>query len=239
MIKLQDLTPDVYYKNSRDFQFIGRLYDLVLNYSKTNCDLIYNLPLNDNTDEQLMDLLALTLGFTPKYKYTSKQLRAICSVLPYALKNKGNITAFLAASTALINAEELDQEISYSISDDKTTITLYVPQNISDVTILNDLLDYLLPAGMTCKIIKELREKKPTLTKVGTSDILTIYQNGTYDPDRPYLYDSNRFAELSHIYIPEESGYSPEESGVWMDGQVADNIGIIANGQIYKPEDNN
>ena len=38
MIKLQELTPSVYYEQSRDFQFIGRLYDIVLNYIKTNAD---------------------------------------------------------------------------------------------------------------------------------------------------------------------------------------------------------
>lgn len=30
MIKVQNLTPDIYYNRSRDFQFIGRLYDVVL-----------------------------------------------------------------------------------------------------------------------------------------------------------------------------------------------------------------
>ena len=61
MIKLQDYTPEVYYRESRDFQFIGRLYDLVLNYVKTNADLIYSLPLSDNSDNQFIDLMAMTL----------------------------------------------------------------------------------------------------------------------------------------------------------------------------------
>ena len=38
MIKLQNLTPEVYYKESRVFQFIGRLYDIVLNSVKTETD---------------------------------------------------------------------------------------------------------------------------------------------------------------------------------------------------------
>ena len=45
MIKLQNYTPEIYYKESRDFQFIGRLYDLVLNSIKTEVDLLYYLPL--------------------------------------------------------------------------------------------------------------------------------------------------------------------------------------------------
>ena len=73
MIKLQNLTPVVYYDQSRDFQFIGRLYDLVLNYIKTNAANLYNLPSGKNMDEQLLNLLALTLGFKPKKNYNSKK----------------------------------------------------------------------------------------------------------------------------------------------------------------------
>ena len=41
MIKLQELTPSVSYEQSRDFQFIWRLYAIVLNYVKTNADNLY------------------------------------------------------------------------------------------------------------------------------------------------------------------------------------------------------
>ena len=47
MIKLQDYTPEVYYKQSRDFQFLGRLYDVILNAVKTNSDMIYAVPSAD------------------------------------------------------------------------------------------------------------------------------------------------------------------------------------------------
>ena len=91
MIKLQDLTPEVYYKESRDFQFLGRLYDLVLNSVKTESELIYNLPLSPNVNEKMLELLTLTLGFKPKHQYNSKQLYAICSVLSEIIRNKGSI----------------------------------------------------------------------------------------------------------------------------------------------------
>ena len=50
MIRLQDLVPNVYYEKSRDFQFIGRLFDIVLNSVKTNSDTLYNLPSGKNKD---------------------------------------------------------------------------------------------------------------------------------------------------------------------------------------------
>lgn len=163
MIRLQDLTPEIYYKQSRDFQFIGRLYDIVLNYIKTNATNLYNLPMGENMDEQLLNLLALTLGLKLDKEYNSKQLRAICSVLPTVLKHKGSLQALILATNALMAAEGITQPLDYSI-EPKKGITLYVAQEIEDLTLLRDLLDYLLPAGLSCNIVKESRCVKPITT---------------------------------------------------------------------------
>ena len=101
MIRLQDLVPNVYYEKSRDFQFIGRLFDIVLNSVKTNSDTLYNLPSGKNKDERLLNLLAFTLGFQPKHHYNSKQLEAICSVLPLIIQNKGSLMAIVIAKQAM------------------------------------------------------------------------------------------------------------------------------------------
>ena len=90
MIKLQNLTPEVYYKESRDFQLLGRLFDLVLNAVKTDTDLLYNLPLSTNSDEKLLELLALTLGFKPKHQYNARNLKAVCSVFSEILRKFGD-----------------------------------------------------------------------------------------------------------------------------------------------------
>ena len=62
MVKIQESVPQIYYNSSRDFQLIGHLFDLVLNSVKTEADLLFNLPLSTNSDDQLLDLLAFTLG---------------------------------------------------------------------------------------------------------------------------------------------------------------------------------
>ena len=168
MIKLQNLTPEVYYKQSRDFQFIGRLYDIVLNYVKTNTANLYNLPIGPNMNEQLLNLLALTLGFKPKKNYNSKQLLAICSVLPEILKHKGSMQAILIAVNALLAAEEITQPLDYSIQP-KKSITLYVSQKLSDLTLLTDLFEYILPAGISYNLVKE----NQLVTALETTIILT------------------------------------------------------------------
>ena len=174
MIRLQDLTPAVYYTQSRDFQLIGRLYDLVLNYSKTNAANLYNLPVGKNMDEQLLNLLALTLGFKPAKNYNSKQLRAICSVLPTILKHKGSIQALVLATNALLAAEGVKQPLDYTIQP-KQGITLYVAQELEDLTLFTDLLDYLLPAGLSCNIIKESQAVNEVKTILAVTDKVKIY----------------------------------------------------------------
>ena len=174
MIKLQDLTPAVYYNQSRDFQFIGRLYDLVLNYSKTNAANLYNLPIGKNMDEQLLNLLALTLGFKPTKNYNSKQLRAICSVLPTILRHKGSIQALVLAINALLAAEGVSQPLDYTVNP-KQGITLYVAQELDDLSLFTDLLDYLLPAGLSCNVVKESQAIHKAQTTLSVTDNINIY----------------------------------------------------------------
>lgn len=173
MIKLQDLTPSIYYNQSRDFQFIGRLYDLVLNYIKTNAANLYNLPVGKNMDEQLLNLLALTLGFKPTKKYNSKQLQAICSVLPTILRHKGSIQAMVLATNALLAAEGVRQPLDYTMHP-KKGITLYVAQELADLNLFTDLLDYLLPAGLSCNIVKESQLVQTASTIITLTDTVDV-----------------------------------------------------------------
>ena len=177
MIRLQDLVPAIYYNKSRDFQFIGRLYDIVLNHIKTNTDLLYDLPNGKNKDKRLLNLLALTLGFQTKHNYNSKQLEAICSVLPLIMKNKGSLMAIVIATNALLHAEGLTQALDYKVIPNKSII-LYLPAELSDLTLLTDLMDYILPAGIYCEVIKELKSTYTIETTITTRDTV-IYKTDT------------------------------------------------------------
>lgn len=174
MIKLQDLTPQVYYNQSRDFQFIGRLYDLVLNYLKTNSDNLYNLPLSDNTNEQTLSLLATTLGFKMRRNYDSKQLVAVCSVLPKVLKYKGSLKSVLIAAQAILNANGISQKLIYDIEENNTKLVLYVSSYLTNLNLLYDLLDYILPAGMSFNIIQGLVLTYDFATTLGIESNVTV-----------------------------------------------------------------
>lgn len=157
MIKVQDETPKIYYNESRDFQFIGRLYDVVLNSVKTNCDLLYNLPISDNVNTQMLDLMSTTLGFKIRHNYNTKQLVSACSIFPTILKNKGNIQAIQLIGDALLHAEGITEDFGYEISDDNTSIDIFIPSTLSDINLFKDLLSYVMPAGMNVNIIRATR----------------------------------------------------------------------------------
>ena len=175
MIKLQELTPSVYYEQSRDFQFIGRLYDIVLNYIKTNADNLYTLPIGKNMDEKLLNLLAFTLGFQSKHHYNSKQLLAICSVLPLILKHKGSLNAILIAVNSILYAEGINQALDYEFKDNN--LVLYLSPDLSDLTLLKDIMIYILPAGIGCDMIKEIQSVNKIETVLTTKDEVTVYKD--------------------------------------------------------------
>ena len=175
MIKLQELTPSIYYEQSRDFQFIGRLYDIVLNYVKTNADNLYTLPIGKNMDEKLLNLLAFTLGFQSKHHYNSKQLLAICSVLPLILKHKGSLNAILIAVNSILYAEGINQALDYEFKDNN--LVLYLSPDLSDLTLLKDIMIYILPAGIGCDMIKEIQSVNKIETVLTTKDEVTVYKD--------------------------------------------------------------
>ena len=176
LIKFQDLTPEVYYKRSRDFQYIGRLFDLVLNNAKMNTDIISSLPLNPDMDPRLLDLLALTLGFKSKHEYNTKQLAALCSIFPFVLRNKGSKLAIETACNALLNAEGITKEASIEVSNQ--TISIFLPSELSDLNLLKDLLNYILPAGMSCSLVQEATLVPPSSTTlVNYQDYVVNYTN--------------------------------------------------------------
>lgn len=152
MIKLKNLTPEVYYNKSRDFQFIGRIFDTVINYIKTNIDTIYNLPLSDNMDRRYLDLLALTLGLKLNHNYNLEQLYAICTVFEEALKNKGNLTSITLVVEALLRLQNAESSLIPEYDSENHILNLYLPLVLQDNQLLNDLLDYILPAGIRCNI---------------------------------------------------------------------------------------
>lgn len=228
MIKLQDMTPDVYYNQSRDFQYIGRLFDIVLNSVKTNADLIKECPLSMNSDERLIDLMTMTLGFKSKHNYNVKQLTALCSAFCEIIKNKGSLYSIELAARTLFSAESVKQDFEYDINEDNTEIAIYVPEELTDLNLFRDLLTYILPAGMRCKLIRtalfarestEIFKTTDKVTKSFTPNadtIGTLYrQTSGYDEpltkDKEHIYSNARLFQGTAVQAIDTTDNDEEE----------------------------
>lgn len=170
MIKFNNQVPSVYPSASRDFQYLSWLIDIVLNSVKHNVDDIYNLP-NNKADPRLTELLAMTLGFKVKRNYDQNQLSALVAALPRILKYKGTKTAVDMAGKALISASGAAGSFQSDVVGIGELQVIF-PVNLVDISLFTDLLEYILPAGMTCHIIRQNQEIRDTENEFAYEDIL-------------------------------------------------------------------
>ena len=223
MIKFSEQVPSVYPNASRDFQYLCWLINIVLNSVKHNVDSLYDLP-NSVADARLTELLAMTLGFKIKRNYDQKQLAALVAVLPRILKYKGTKTAVDIAGKALIAASGSAGGFNAEVKDCELKITL--PEQLVDATLFMDLLPYILPAGMTCRIVKTNQVSKSRTTKLDYSEILIA----KWIPDLDWDRTEQKSTGLSHLY--EVPGAEPTVANYLNGNKDTPNIGLLDSGII-------
>jgi hypothetical protein len=165
MINFYNEVPMVYPGASRDFQYLSWLINIVLNSVKHNVDGIYNMP-DAKANAKLAELLAVTLGFKVRRNYDLKQLTALVSIIPSILKHKGTERAVEMAGNALIAASGTPGSFEYEFSNHH--LEVIIPDKLVDITLFTDILPYILPAGMTCRITRKtlVKPKRPTKTEL-------------------------------------------------------------------------
>ena len=205
MIKFREQVPAVYPNASRDFQYLGWLIDIVLNSVKHNVDDLYYLP-NTANDPKLTELLAMSLGFKVKRNYDQKQLTALVEVLPRVLKYKGTYTAISIAGKALVAASGAVGSIDISINGGELEISF--PKALVDISLFTDLLPYILPAGMTCRIVRTdlLHEGYQTQLNYRDAMMADLVQDITWDSDKQELGGTANMYEVGKN-LPKFSNY--------------------------------
>lgn len=148
-MKVVDLVPEVYYRDSRDFSYIGRLLEVVFNHIKSGSDLVNSNPLNEDVSSSILDLLTTTLGFESKHNYINRDLIAICSSLSTLLREKGTEKVIYDCINILLNVQNISQS-PYVFQDtfDSNKYIIYIPYVLEDIILIKDLFEYLLPAGI-------------------------------------------------------------------------------------------
>ena len=178
MIIVKNLVPEIYYSKSRDFQAIGRVFEVLYNYAKTNADILLNVDENI----KMLELLAKTLGFNTKHNYNTEDLIALCSTFITIIRNKGSKESVEMAIRAMLKAQHIEKEFyvedAYeSIYEEGQVVgrrrlyqlNIHIPKELDDLILLEDLFDYILATGFTYRFISIVESKNPYKTDVAVS----------------------------------------------------------------------
>lgn len=203
MFKTKESTPRYYTNTSRDFQLLGHLLDCVVSNVRQGVEGITNVPFNKNVDTSLLSLTQTTLGLNLTHKYSSSSLLSICSNLKHILSLKGSKQSIEECVKTLLNSQNLKEEYNVYVNNNDYSITIRVPKSTQELNLLEDLLNYVVPAGYTYSIIKSKLENsdlKTNLVERGsvTSSRYTSYnlhKYSTYDP----LMSNYNFDNMSEV----------------------------------------
>ena len=174
-MKVENLVPEVYYKESRDFSFVARICEVAFNYMKTAADCVNINIDNENVDGNLVDLLVNTLGFELRHDYVNKDLIVLASAFSTLLKYKGTTTAIELAVRLLLNSQEIQNQDDFEfcvLDTEKAEVNINIPDVLSDIILLEDLFDYILPVGVTYKFTKFGNNKNSNQTNINTKSEL-------------------------------------------------------------------
>ena len=171
VIRLQEMTPQIYTEESRDFQLLSRLYDSVFNGLKFDTDSILDLIDTKECRTSVLQLLQTKLGFFTERKIDDEKLRSILECFPILVRNKGSLRAiketlylFLRMYSVSSNMEIYYLPTPYSppFSEEEPCVLASgkLPENNSliirihsfetkpDTSVMEEIFRYILPAGI-------------------------------------------------------------------------------------------
>lgn len=187
MIDFIKQTPQPY-RESRDFQLLSKLYDILFNSSRSYSDTIKSIQ-NGNVID-VSELRSLTSNFNPAHDWSNYLLNGIANSFNYILKSKGTISAVKYCINILLRlqgiptnheviittSENMENLFSGNLArlveplDDSSISTNYlyviIPRFLATQGLVQDLLDALLPVGVTYRVIETEIIDKTFETKV-------------------------------------------------------------------------
>ena len=159
MLRLQNRTPSEYCKQSRDFQYLCRLYDCVYNGLLYDISTIPDILSSRQCRDTILPLLQTKLGFFTNVKINNSALRYILEVFPLLLKNKGSATSIRYAVNTFLKINNIKSTINVVYTEKEITlesgviipdhtVLIGINSTLQDTFILEEIFKYILPAGI-------------------------------------------------------------------------------------------
>jgi hypothetical protein len=128
--------------------------------------------------------MTITLGFKPKHNYSQNQLLAICSVFSEVLRNKGNIRAIQLVGEVILKTEGIVGDVVCMLQYDAAlqrelpVLRIIVPEKLAEVALFYDLLEYIMPVGVTAEIVRgEMLDPIVAEIEIATTDTVNILRD--------------------------------------------------------------
>lgn len=163
MIRTQEMVPDYYIENSRDFQVLCRLMDYTYNSVRYNSDTMCHVNETKFAKDTILPLIGDKFGIYDKQSYSNREL---LSALPNSLYYKGalkSISILLNAYLDSLNifdyalayhskdetsAKEISQILGRNIQPYTIVIVLSISPSLIELHVLDEYLKMVLPCGM-------------------------------------------------------------------------------------------
>ena len=229
MFRLQDNVPQVYVEQSRDFQMFCRLVDVIQNSTKFEIDSVINILEPFLSNDVMLELLCTKIGFFTRQHYDSEILRYIIAAFPFAIKHKGSVEGVEAVVNALIRAENVTNtdydNIGYVFIDRDNsggiTVDIYANYDIKNRNALNDVFNYILPAG--CSVNYNVYK---ILAKEETESIVNDVTRRVFTSQPDYLQVKNLSTVKSKKMYDDGTDDSKLYQGAPITSQVVDRTDI-------------
>ena len=148
MFRVKQNVPDIYPQESRDFQLLSHLYDLVVQSSRFSIDSMQRISNTMRCNENLLPLIGSKVGFYTKLNVTDKVYRQIVAAYPYIIQYKGSKKAFDLCCNLVERIFNIKLTYSWNTTDQVILLTFqdYEPSNFE---IVKELFDCVRPCGVS------------------------------------------------------------------------------------------
>lgn len=164
LIQCEELVPEVYVNESRDFQLLCRVFNPLLNSSKWYTDGIIHSIDTNIISNRLLDLLKTYVGFFSNQTIDNDSLRMILKAFPYLIKYKGSRKGIEEAIYLFLKTQDIKTQ-SYILITNKEIVPPSKLEDVYsieigiksfekiDITILRELIRYVVPTGYLLKFV--------------------------------------------------------------------------------------
>ena len=259
VIRVQEMTPQIYTDESRDFQLLSRLYDSVFNGLKFDTDSILNLIDTKVCRASILQLLQTKLGFFTERKIDDEKLRSVLECFPTLVRNKGSLRAIKESLYLFLRIYSVssDMEIYYLATpysppfsqeepcilangkepeNNSLVIRIHSFESKPDTSVLEEIFRYILPAGINYYIEFDKYTKLPdiVLKSEDSAQLMFISDNVSSDirgSDQSFSYKLGT-ANTASI-ISQDSYVSSRFIGYYGDEQSANGYISTLSDKLY------